>query len=408
MNEKLFLVGVTTKYDERWEKLDSLDELASLGRTAGGEIVEKMLQRREKPHPGFFIGKGKAEELAGIAHELDIDTFVFDEELSGTQIRNLEDITGRKVVDRTELILDIFARRANTKAAKVEVELTQLKYRLSRLTGKGITLSRLGGGIGTRGPGEKKLEMDRRKIRKSIGSLEKKLAAVELSKKIQSSRRKNLFRVALVGYTNAGKSTIMNQLTRSKLLVENKLFSTLDSTTRVLPMTGISPAAGLSHRLRRPSPLAEVPKEAGDSQRVPPISASTSKTYQGSNTPQVVLTDTVGFLRKLPHGLITSFRSTLQEAIDADLRLHVVDISHPYCELQLMAGNQILEDLGVAEKPMIYVFNKIDLNNDLVSMFERRYRDAAFISALKKRSVQLLKQKITAFYRDSLNPYNSS
>jgi GTP-binding protein HflX len=365
MNEKLFLVGVMTKYDERWEKLDSLDELASLGKTAGGEIVEKMLQRREKAHPGFFIGKGKAEELAGIAHELDINTFVFDEELSGTQIRNLEDITGRKVVDRTELILDIFAKRAHTKAAKIEVELTQ-----------------------PRGPGEKKLEMDRRKIRKSIGSLEKKLAAVERSKRIQSSRRENLFRIALVGYTNAGKSTIMNQLTRSELLVENKLFSTLDSTTRVLPLKEIMyPGIG-----RALSPAAGL--------RVPPISASARKAYQGTGAPKAVLTDTVGFLRKLPHGLITSFRSTLQEAIDADLRLHVVDISHPYCELQLLAGNQILEGLGVAEKPMIYVFNKIDLNNDLVPMFEKKHPGSLFISAHKKKSVQLLKERIITSYNE--------
>ncbi|MCK4306699.1 GTPase HflX [candidate division WOR-3 bacterium] len=359
--EKVFLVGVLTKYDERWEKLDSLNELAALVKTAEGEVIERILQRRDRLEPRFFIGKGKAHELAQIAQELDIDTFVFDEELTGTQIRNLEDITGRKVIDRTELILDIFAKHAHSKAAKVEVELTQLKYRLSRLTGKGVTLSRLGGGIGTRGPGERKLEIDRRRIRDHINSLERILKSIELSKKIQSSRRKNLFRVALVGYTNAGKSTLMNRLTHSDLLVEDKLFSTLDSTTRVLYLHD-------------------------------------SRLTTHDSRFKILLTDTVGFLRKLPHGLIASFKSTLQEAIEADLRLHVIDISHPHCELQLLAGNQILEDLDILEHPIIYVFNKTDLNPALMPLLQEKYPDAVFVSALKGKNLNLLKQRISSFF----------
>ncbi|MBI4722658.1 MAG: GTPase HflX [Candidatus Stahlbacteria bacterium] len=355
--ERLFLVGILTKYDERWEKMDSLNELASLGKTAGGEIVERILQRRDRIEPRFFIGKGKAEELATIADEIKIDTFVFDEELSGTQLRNLENITKRKVIDRTELILDIFAQNAHSEAAKVEVELTQLGYVLSRLTGKGIAMSRLGGGIGTKGPGEMKLEIDRRRIRERIKVLKKRLGIIEVSKRIQSARRQNLFRVALVGYTNAGKSTRMNRLTRSNLLVENKLFSTLDATTRIMSLD--------------------------------------------NRHSKLLITDTVGFLRKLPHGLITSFKSTLQEAIEADIRLHIVDISHPHCELQLLVGNQILDELGVIGRPMIYVFNKVDLNPDIIPMFQQKYPDAIFISALRKEDTELLKQRICSFFKSS-------
>ncbi|MDI6840251.1 MAG: GTPase HflX [bacterium] len=349
MAERLFLIGTLTRNDDRIEKLDSLEELASLSKTAGGEVVEKLLHRLDRINPRFFIGKGKAFELAHIGRELKIDTFVFDEELTGIQVRNLEDITGRKVIDRTELILDIFAKHANTKAANIEVTLTQLQYRLSRLTGKGIALSRLGGGIGTRGPGETKLEVDRRRIRARIDSLKKKLKSIEISKQIQSKRRRNFLRVAIIGYTNAGKSTLMNKLTHSTLVVDDKLFSTLDATTRIFATS------------------------AGN---------------------KILVTDTVGFLRKLPHGLISSFKSTLQEAIEADLRLHIVDISHPHCELQLLAGNEILEFLGVLDRPTLYVFNKIDKDISLISILQRKYNDAVFISALKGDGLSELKSKI--------------
>lgn len=352
MSERLFLVGLLTKYDDRREKLDMLDELAALGKTAGGEIVERILQHRDWIDPRYFIGKGKAEELAKIAEEINIDTFVFDEELSGAQARNLEEVIGRKIVDRTELILDIFSRHARTMSAKIEVELTQLKYRMTRLTGKGVALSRLGGGIGTMGPGEQKLEIDRRRIRERVQKLGEKLEAVEKSKIVQSQRRKSLRRVALVGYTNAGKSTIMNKLTHSNVLVDDKLFSTLDSTTRIMMGPGLE---------------------------------------------KVLVTDTIGFLRKLPHGLISSFKSTLQEAIEADLRLHIVDISHPNCESQLMAGNEILEQLGVIEKPTIYVFNKVDRDTSMIPIFNRKYSDALFISAI--HDAQPLKEQIFSFFQ---------
>ncbi len=364
--ERVFLVGVLGKYDKRWEKMDLLDELAALVKTAEGEVIERILQRRKRLEPRFFIGKGKAQELAQIAQELDINTFVFDEELTGTQLRNLEEITERKVIDRTELILDIFAKHARSKASKIEVELTQLKYRLSRLTGKGITLSRLGGGIGTSGPGEKKLEIDRRRIRDHIKALEKLLKSIELSKQTQSSQRKSLFRIAIVGYTNAGKSTLMNRLTHSDLLVENKLFSTLDSTTRTFYL----------HNSKLPNYNSQL---------------------------KILLTDTVGFLRKLPHGLIASFKSTLQEAVEANLRIYVVDMSHPNCELQLLAGNKILEELGVREKPIIYIFNKIDRNYDLMTVFKEKYPDAIFMSALKDKNFDLLKQKILSFLQSKIN-----
>lgn len=351
MSERLFLVGVLTKYDDRKEKIDLLEELAALGKTAGGEVVEKILQHRDWVDPRFFIGKGKAEELARIGEELNIDTFVFDEELSGVQARNLEEIIGRKIVDRTELILDIFSRHARTMSAKVEIELTQLKYRMTRLTGKGVALSRLGGGIGTMGPGEQKLEIDRRRIRERVQILGRRLEAVERSKVVQSKRRRDFRRVALVGYTNAGKSTIMNKLTHSNVLVEDKLFSTLDSTTRILMAPGLE---------------------------------------------KILLTDTIGFLRKLPHGLISSFKSTLQEAIEADLRLHVIDVSHPNCESQLMAGNEILEQLGVIDRPTIYVFNKVDRDTSMVPIFSRRHPDAVFISALGE--ITPLKERVFSFF----------
>lgn len=353
--ERLFLIGILTKYDERWEKLDSLGELASLGKTAGGEVIEKFLQRRDRIDPRFFIGKGKAQELSRIASELNIDTFVFDEELTGSQARNLEEVTDRKVIDRTELILDIFAKHAMTRAAKTEVELTQLQYRFSKLTGKGIALSRLGGGIGTRGPGEMKLEIERRRIRERINSLQRKLKAVEMSKEIQAKRRKHFFRIAIVGYTNAGKSTLMNKLTHSNIYADDRLFSTLDATTRVL---------------------------------------------MGSERKKTLITDTVGFIRKLPHGLVSSFKSTLQEAVEADLRLHVVDVSYPHCELQLLAGNEILEDLGVIEKPMLYVFNKIDKDSSYVPILQKKYENTVFISALKGDKIDQLKEKIFSYFKD--------
>lgn len=356
MPERLFFVGILEKHEEKWEKIDSLDELCSLGKTAGGEVVEKILQRRDRIDPKYFIGKGKAQQLGEIARDLNIDTFCFDCELTPTQVRNLEDTTGRKVIDRTELILDIFAQHARTKAAKIEVELTQLNYRLSRLSGKGITLSRLGGGIGTRGPGEQKLEVDRRRTKERINRLGKSLKKIEISKKIQSKKRKNLFRIALVGYTNTGKSSIMNALTKSNLLVDDKLFSTLDATTRVL-----------SHQ---------------------------STGAQEHQNTKILITDTIGFVRRLPHGLITSFKSTLDEAITSDLRLHIIDVSHPHSEIQIQAGNEVLEALGIIDKQTLLVFNKIDKDNMNSRYLKEKYPDAFFTSCVTGKGIEELKSFI--------------
>ena len=351
--EKVLLVGVHFPYEEKWEKIDSLEELKNLSKTAGVIVVEKILQNLQRPNSMSFIGKGKAQELRAISSSLNIDTLIFDEELSPSQVANLESITGRKVIDRTELILDIFAQHAHTKSAQIEVELTQLLYRLSRLTGKGIALSRLGGGIGTRGPGETKLETDRRRIRARVRTLKKELKKIEKAREVQSKRRKGQRRIAIVGYTNAGKTSIMNVLTHAGLKIDNQLFSTLDATTRVFILDD-----GMKY----------------------------------------LITDTVGFIRRLPHGLISSFHSTLEEAVIADLRLHVVDVSHPYVELQISAGNEILEALSVAKEQSIYVFNKIDLAQDEVGYLKRRFPNSVFTSAANGEGIEALKEMIKRFY----------
>ncbi|PIP11918.1 MAG: GTPase HflX [bacterium (Candidatus Stahlbacteria) CG23_combo_of_CG06-09_8_20_14_all_40_9] len=351
--EKVLLVGVHFPYEEKWEKIDSLEELKNLSKTAGVIVVEKILQNLQRPNSMSFIGKGKAQELRAISSSLNIDTLIFDEELSPSQVANLESITGRKVIDRTELILDIFAQHAHTKSAQIEVELTQLLYRLPRLTGKGIALSRLGGGIGTRGPGETKLETDRRRIRARVRTLKKELKKIEKAREVQSKRRKGQRRIAIVGYTNAGKTSIMNVLTHAGLKIDNQLFSTLDATTRVFILDD-----GMKY----------------------------------------LITDTVGFIRRLPHGLISSFHSTLEEAVIADLRLHVVDVSHPYVELQISAGNEILEALSVAKEQSIYVFNKIDLAQDEVGYLKRRFPNSVFTSAANGEGIEALKEMIKRFY----------
>ena len=351
--EKVLLVGVHFPYEEKWEKIDSLEELKNLSKTAGVIVVEKILQNLQRPNSMSFIGKGKAQELRAISSSLNIDTLIFDEELSPSQVANLESITGRKVIDRIELILDIFAQHAHTKSAQIEVELMQLLYRLPRLTGKGIALSRLGGGIGTRGPGETKLETDRRRIRARVRTLKKELKKIEKAREVQSKRRKGQRRIAIVGYTNAGKTSIMNVLTHAGLKIDNQLFSTLDATTRVFILDD-----GMKY----------------------------------------LITDTVGFIRRLPHGLISSFHSTLEEAVIAELRLHVVDVSHPYVELQISAGNEILEALSVAKEQSIYVFNKIDLAQDEVGYLKRRFPNSVFTSAANGEGIEALKEMIKRFY----------
>lgn len=313
--ERMILVGVATSDGD--DTADSLDELEELIKTAGAQTIAKVIQNRESVHPGTYIGKGKIEEVRLLAQELDATGIVCDDELSPAQLKNLEEALQIKVMDRTVTILDIFAQRASTREGKIQVELAQLKYRSSRLIGLRSSLSRLGGGIGTKGPGEKKLEMDRRLIRDRISQLNKELDDVVRTRETtRQQRSKNQTPViAIVGYTNAGKSTLLNTLTSAGVLSEDKLFATLDPTTRNLKL------------------------ESGQ---------------------EILLTDTVGFIRKLPHHLINAFRSTLEEAKYADIILHVVDSSNPEAYKHMHIVYETLENLGVKDKTIITAFNKVD------------------------------------------------
>ncbi len=352
--ERVLLVGVVRSSKERWDGVDSLEELASLTRTAGGEVVERFLQIREKPDPKYFIGKGKLSFLKSLVNELDIDLVIFDNSLTPAQIRNLEQVLNARVIDRTALILDIFAIHARTAEAKAQVELAQLTYRLSHLIGKGEELSRLGGGIGTRGPGEKKLEVDRRRILHSIKILKERLKEIEKERSIRRARRRKILRVSLAGYTNAGKSSLFNILTNSKVGVSSRLFSTLDPTTRVF----------------------EIEK----------------------NIP-VCITDTVGFIKNLPLQLVASFRATLAEITDSDLILHVADASHPKREDRIEIVKKQLEELGAKEIPTILVLNKEDLiiEKKVKERLKRKYPDAVFVSALYKTGINELKERIKKY-----------
>ncbi|MFW5646761.1 MAG: GTPase HflX, partial [Acetivibrio ethanolgignens] len=313
--ERVILLGVATQENDDTE--ESLEELSELAKTAGAVTVAKVIQNRESVHPGTYIGKGKIKEVRELMDELSATGVVCDDELSPAQLKNLENELDTKVIDRTVMILDIFAKRASTREGKIQVELAQLKYRSSRLVGLRSSLSRLGGGIGTRGPGEKKLEMDRRLIRDRIGQLNKELSEVKQARETaRKQRSKNPVPViAIVGYTNAGKSTLLNTLTGAGVLEEDKLFATLDPTTRNLQL------------------------ESGQ---------------------QILLTDTVGFIRKLPHHLIDAFRSTLEEAKYADVILHVVDASNPQAYAQMHIVYETLGNLGVKDKSVITAFNKQD------------------------------------------------
>jgi GTP-binding protein HflX len=315
IEERVILVGVQENNGDDTE--ESLKELEELVRTAGAVTVGMLIQNREAIHPGTYIGKGKIQELRDLADQLGATGVVCDDELSPAQLRNLEQELDIKVMDRTLIILDIFAARASTSEGKIQVELAQLKYRQARLVGLRDSLSRLGGGIGTRGPGEKKLEMDRRLIRDRISQLNRELAEVKRHREVTRAKRSknNTPVAAIVGYTNAGKSTLLNTLTDAGVLQEDKLFATLDPTTRALELTGGA---------------------------------------------QVLLTDTVGFIRKLPHHLIEAFRSTLEEAKYADIILHVVDASNPQMEQQMYVVYETLKNLGVTDKTVITLFNKQD------------------------------------------------
>lgn len=313
--EKVILVAVSTEESECTK--NSLEELAELAKTAGAVCVGTVIQNREQIHPGTYVGKGKLEEIKDLLWETEAAGIICDDELSPAQIGNLREVLDTKIMDRTLLILDIFAARASTNEGKIQVELAQLKYRQSRLSGFGISMSRLGGGIGTRGPGEKKLEMDRRLIKSRIARLNQELNEVKLHREVtrEQRSREQIPVIAIVGYTNAGKSTLLNRLTGAVVLAEDKLFATLDPTTRALKLPGGQ---------------------------------------------KVLLTDTVGFIRKLPHHLIEAFRSTLEEARYADLILHVADGSNPQVEEQMHIVYETLDSLKVTEKPVITVLNKQD------------------------------------------------
>lgn len=318
----------------------SMEELRRLADTAGAKILGELVQRRGTIHPAHFLGKGKVLELKDLAAELGADVVVFNDDLSPPQVRNLEKMVGVKVVDRSEIILDIFARRARTRESRLQVELAQLEYTLPRLTGMWKHLERQAGGIGSRGPGETQLETDRRLVNERIARLKRELKGVERERETQRRRRRREFRAALVGYTNAGKSTLFNKLVRADVFVEDRLFATLDATTRQL----VSP-----------------------------------------DRQMVLLTDTVGFIRKLPHRLVEAFKATLEEVLEADLLLHVVDVSHPKADEQIAAVNTVLAELGeaAAAKPTLMVFNKIDrLGVDApVARYREQFPAAVFVSA---------------------------
>lgn len=339
--ERVFLVGVELKSDGMQVLRESLDELAELAQTAGAEVVGEGTQKVMGTHPATYIGKGKADEFAKYCKEHDVDTVIFDDELTPAQTRNLEKIFEVKILDRTALILDIFSQRARTREGKLQIELAQLQHLLPRLTRYWGHLSRQKGGIGMRGgEGESQLEVDRRKVNERIDRITRDLAAVRQQRETQrTGRRRNQWPLAsIVGYTNAGKSTLLNRLTGADVMAKDILFATLDPTTR---------------RLRLPT------------------------------NQNILLTDTVGFIRKLPHGLVESFKATLEEVVQADLLLHVVDVSHPLAEEQVTAVNRVLEELGAGAKPTLMVFNKIDQTNGGATLprLRERHPNSVAISA---------------------------
>lgn len=365
--QKAILVGLVQKGQTESQTHEYLDELAFLAETAGAKAVKRVWQKLTHPDKATFVGKGKLEEIGTLAKVKQADLLIFDDELTGSQINNIEKATGISTIDRSDLILDIFARRAKTAQARAQVELAQYQYILPRLRGMWKHLERQGGGIGTRGPGETEIETDRRIVREKITLLKKRLAEYDKQAYTQRKERGEFIRVALVGYTNVGKSTLMTLLSKSEVFAENKLFATLDTTTRKVVF---------------------------------------------ENTP-FLLSDTVGFIRKLPHHLVESFKSTLDEVREADVLLHVVDVSHPQYEDQYAVVNQTLQELGVHDKATLTVFNKLDryaeLNFDewlepevkaqLLKDLENRWQNetayhALFVSATEKLNIEELRNKI--------------
>ncbi len=355
LTERVILVGVSEQEGDDAE--DSVAELAELAKTAGAAVAGMLIQKREQIHPGTYVGTGKVAELAELAERTAATGIVCDDELTPAQLKNLERMLDTKVMDRTLLILDIFAARATTSEGKIQVELAQLRYRLSRLTGLGRSMSRLGGGIGTRGPGEKKLETDRRLIKDRIAQLNRELKEVQKHRETQRAKREkgHVPVAAIVGYTNAGKSTLLNRLTDAAVLAEDKLFATLDPTTRMLALPGRQ---------------------------------------------EILLTDTVGFIRKLPHHLIEAFRSTLEEAKHADYILHVVDASNPQREKQMHIVYDTLYRLGVQEKPIITLFNKQDIVTDREPLRDFKADYTLPVTAKTGEGFEELKELLCKLLRD--------
>lgn len=353
--ERVILVGVSEQDGDDAE--DSLAELAELVKTAGASVAGTLIQKRELIHPGTYVGTGKVAEIAELLEHTGATGIVCDDELSPAQLKNLETMLNTKVMDRTLIILDIFAARATTSEGKIQVELAQLKYRLSRLTGLGRSMSRLGGGIGTRGPGEKKLEIDRRLINDRIAQLNRELKEVVKHREIARAKRERnaVPVVAIVGYTNAGKSTLLNHLTDAEVLEEDKLFATLDPTTRMLELEG--------HQ-------------------------------------QVLLTDTVGFIRKLPHHLIEAFKSTLEEAKYADYIIHVVNASNPQRDKQMYIVYETLDHLGVKNKKILTLFNKIDIRTDDDPLQDFRADHVLQISATENVGLDAVKDVLQEMLRE--------
>lgn len=369
-SEKTVLIGVITQFQDETQSEEYLDELEFLTLTAGGVAVKRFTQKLEKPHPKTFIGAGKLEEVSAYIEAHNIGTAIFDDELSPAQIRNIEKVLDCKILDRTNLILDIFAQRAQTSSAKTQVELAQCQYLLPRLTRLWTHLDKQKGGIGMRGPGETEIETDRRIIRDKITLLKKKLSTIDRQMAVQRKNRGKMVRVALVGYTNVGKSTLMNVISKSDVFAEDKLFATLDTTVRKVVVKNIP----------------------------------------------FLMTDTVGFIRKLPTQLVESFKSTLDEVREADLLLHVVDISHPNFEDHIASVNTVLDEIKSANKPTIMVFNKIDAyshetidEDDLITEKTKAHytledwkktwmndleTTSVFLSAINKENIEEFKEKV--------------
>jgi GTPase len=370
ISEKVVLIGVITQFQDETKSKEYLDELEFLTLTAGGIVIKRFVQRVDKPNPKTFLGIGKLEEVKQFIDTNEVGTAIFDDELTPGQLRNIEKILNCKILDRTNLILDIFAQRAQTSSAKTQVELAQNQYILPRLTKLWTHLDKQKGGIGMRGPGETEIETDRRIIRDKIGLLKKKLETIDMQMAVQRKNRGKMVRVALVGYTNVGKSTLMNVISKSDVFAENKLFATLDTTVRKVVIKNIP----------------------------------------------FLMTDTVGFIRKLPTQLVESFKSTLDEVREADLLLHVVDISHPHFEDHIASVNSILLDIKCGDKPTLMVFNKIDAyeyetidEDDLMTEKGKEHYtlqdwkktwmndyevESIFISALNKDNLEDFKEKV--------------